>query len=206
MPILELEALDAKPLTADPYDHVVAPDFIREEWLPELLADFPRVEQPGSFPAGALSFGPAFGALLEELRSEQTTRSFARKFGIDLSGRPTMVSVRGQCRAGDGGIHTDSATKVVTALIYFNPGWTAETGRLRLLRSGDDIGDHAVEIAPEAGTLVAFRRSDRSFHGHLPYVGERRSVQLNWVTTAGVARREMIRHGIAARLKSLLAT
>lgn len=206
MAILALEAFAATPLSIDPFDHVVVRDFIREGSLPRLLADFPRIDQPGSFPASVLNFGPAFAALLDELRSEATSRAFGCKFGIDLNGRPTIISVRGRSRATDGGIHTDSATKVVTALVYFNAGWEAETGRLRLLRSGDDIGDHAIEIAPEAGTLVAFRRSERSFHGHLPYAGERRSVQLNWVTTAGVARREMVRHRIAARLKSLLAT
>lgn len=205
MRYLDLAALDATALAAAPFEHVVVPGFLRTGALDQLLADFPDVGQPGSFPAKVLNHGPAFVDLLDELASDETARTFGRKFGIDLSGRPTMVTVRGQCRAADGGIHTDSATKVITALIYFNRNWTAETGRLRLLRSADALEDYDVEVAPEAGTLLAFRRSERSFHGHLPYVGERRSVQLNWVTTAGVARREMLRHSIASRLKSLLA-
>ncbi len=51
--------------------------------------------------------------------------------------------------------------------------------------------------------MVAFRRSDNSFHGHHPHVGERRSIQLNWVTDARVVRRELGRHRWSARLKTL---
>jgi len=51
--------------------------------------------------------------------------------------------------------------------------------------------------------MVAFRRSEASFHGHHPHRGERRSVQLNWLTDAGVLRRELARHAWSARLKAL---
>ena len=56
---------------------------------------------------------------------------------------------------------------------------------------------------PIAGTMLAFRRSERSFHGHRPFVGERRVVQLNWVTEPAVVRRELGRHHWSARLKAL---
>src|SRR5256885_10986191 len=56
--------------------------------------------------------------------------------------------------------------------------------------------------SPVAGTMVAFRRSANSFHGHHAHIGERRSIQLNWVTNAGVVRRELARHRWSARLKS----
>jgi len=51
--------------------------------------------------------------------------------------------------------------------------------------------------------MVAFRRSANSFHGHHAHIGERRSIQLNWVTDSGVVRRELARHRWSARLKSL---
>jgi hypothetical protein len=34
-------------------------------------------------------------------------------------------------------------------------------------------------------------------------MGERRSIQLNWVVDAAVVRRELSRHGWSARLKAL---
>ena len=84
-----------------------------------------------------------------------------------------------------------------------NRAWERPEGRLRLLRSSDDIEDYAREIVPLAGTMLAFRRSARSFHGHRPHIGERRAVQLNWVTEPAVVRRELNRHRWSARWKAL---
>ena len=103
----------------------------------------------------------------------------------------------------DGGIHTDSATKIITLLLYMNPVWDSAAGRLRLLRGPSDLDDYVVEVAPLAGTMLAFRRSERSFHGHRAHVGERRSLQLNWVTDRSVLRRELGRHRWSAHLKAL---
>jgi SM-20-related protein len=114
-----------------------------------------------------------------------------------------MITLRGFSDGKDGRIHTDSATKLITLLLYMNPVWQAEAGRLRLLRSADGLDDCVAEIPPLAGMMVAFRRSDNSFHGHHPHVGERRSIQLNWVTDARVVRREIGRHRWSARLKTL---
>ena len=66
-----------------------------------------------------------------------------------------------------------------------------------------NIDNFAREVPPLAGTMLAFRRSDRSFHGHRPHVGERRMLQLNWVTEPAVVRRELRRHRWSARLKAL---
>jgi SM-20-related protein len=84
-----------------------------------------------------------------------------------------------------------------------NPVWDSAAGRLRLLRGPSDLDDYVVEVAPLAGTMLAFRRSERSFHGHRAHVGERRSLQLNWVTDRSVLRRELARHRWSARLKAL---
>ena len=111
--------------------------------------------------------------------------------------------MRGYSDGKDGRIHTNSATKLITLLLYMNPSWEKQAGRLRLLRRADDLEDFVAEVAPVAGTMVAFRRSANSFHGHHAHIGERRSIQLNWVTDAGVVRRELARHRWSARLKSL---
>ena len=176
---------------------------MRAEHLAGIVADFPTLAGHGSYPFGGQRYGAAFTRLAEELEGEEMRRAIEDKFAIDLTGRPTMITLRGYSDGRDGRIHTDTATKLITVLLYMNPAWDDEAGRLRLLRGADDLDDFAAEIAPVAGTMVAFRRSANSFHGHLPHVGERRSIQLNWVTDSRVVRRELGRHRWSARLKAL---
>jgi hypothetical protein len=201
--ILDLERLRATPLRRDPFDFVIVENFVGPEHWAALDADFPEVRKHGSFPLPALRCGPAFAQLAAEMEDEPLRRAIAEKFAIDLDGRPTMITVRGRSDGKDGRIHTDSATKLITLLLYLNPVWEEPGGRLRLLRQPDDLDDCAAEVPPVSGMMVAFRRGDRSFHGHYPHRGERRSVQLNWVTDAAVVRRELARHGWSARLKAL---
>ena len=82
--------------------------------------------------------------------------------------------------------------------------WPHPGGRLRLLRSPDNLEDMAGEVAPLEGTLVAFRRSDSSFHGHHPFEGERIYVMFNWMVSAQAARRETRRHAVSAAFKRLV--
>jgi Rps23 Pro-64 3,4-dihydroxylase Tpa1-like proline 4-hydroxylase len=112
--------------------------------------------------------------------------------------------VRGRCSERDGRIHTDSKTKIITVLLYMNPKWEESGGRLRLLRSADDLDDVIAEVPPEEGTLIAFKRSDNSFHGHKPFAGPRRVIQLNWVIDEGVARRKASKHRLSALVKKIL--
>ena len=104
----------------------------------------------------------------------------------------------------DGHIHVDHRTKIITMLLYFNENWNTEEGQLRLLRSADDLDDYVVEIAPLGGTMLAFRRSDRSFHGHKPFVGERRMIQLAWVRENTVGRVEKRFNRLSKPLRRLL--
>ena len=85
-----------------------------------------------------------------------------------------------------------------------NPTWEKPGGRLRLLRSGSDLNDVLVEVPPVEGTLVAFKRADNSWHGHEPFVGERRVIQFNWVTSEGNRQIAMLRHHASASLKRVL--
>ncbi len=203
MSFLNLEKFRATPLTRDPFNFLIVPGFLQGEARDALNADFPVIAKPGSYPASEVSFGRNFEALLEEIQGPEFQTAVEEKFGIDLTGRPTMVTVRGRCQQKDGRIHTDTETKIITVLIYMNQGWENETGRLRLLRSADDLSDMITEVPPEWGTLLAFRRSDNSYHGHKPFVGERRAIQLNWVTEHSVVEHELSRHRISARLKRL---
>ena len=201
---LDLEAFRATALTHEPFSYLVAKNFIRPEAAAEIVKDFPEIAYPGLLPVEATQCGPKFRALIEELTSPAVAKAFGEKFGLDLIGQPTMVTLRGRCQEKDGRIHTDSEAKLVTALLYFNEDWEAGGGRLRLLRGPDDLNDVIAEVPPDMGTLVAFRRSDKSFHGHEPYVGVRRYVMINWMANGFAAQREIMRHKISAQAKKVL--
>lgn len=203
MTAIDLAKLQATPTANDPFAHLVVPGFLSRAALDDVEADFPAIDKPGSFPLGTLSYGGRFGALMDELRGPALRDVIAEKFAVDLTGRPTTLTVRGQARAKDGRIHTDSKDKIITVLLYLNPGWSDAAGRLRLLRTPDGLDDYAVEVAPEAGTLLAFRNGPTAWHGHQPVEGPRRVIQLNWVTSDRFARRERWRHSLSAFFKRL---
>ena len=205
MSAIDFGALQATPLDHEPFDHLVVPGFVRAAALDAVNADFPKMDLPGSFPMSELDFGAAFSALIEELSAARLRLALQEKFDLDLAARPLMCTVRGRCRSADGRIHADSASKILTVLIYVQPAWEAAGGRLRLLRSAHDIEDYAAEISPRAGTMLAFRCTETAWHGHKPFEGERRSIQLNWVTSRAVAWREQWRHRISARAKTLFS-
>lgn len=201
MTYCDFEALDRTPLQHDPYDFLVAPNFLRKAHFADVMADYPKVPGPGSHPPSELDIRGHFAGLVEELRGPTFQRLIEQKFGLDLTGRPTMYTVRGFVREKDGSIHTDSETKIITVLLYMNEDWQEDAGRLRILRSATDLEDYVAEVPPNGGTLLVFRRSERSWHGHKPTSGPRRALQLNWVTSQSVVDHEQGRHRISTRLK-----
>jgi len=203
LPSIDLDALRARPLQRDPYEYVVVPNFVRAAAFEEILAAYPAINGTGSYPPTTLTYGDRFAAFLAELEGPEFRHAIAEKFGIDLEGRPTMITVRGRTGDDDGKIHTDTASKIITVLIYFNRNWEAGGGRLRILRGPKDLNDYAEEVSPFAGTLLAFRRSDKSWHGHEKFHGQRRAIQLNWVTDQKVVDRELARHKMSALFKKL---
>lgn len=203
MTYLDIEAFDRTPLECDPYDHIVVERFIRPETFAAVSLDFPSVPGPGSHPPSELEIRGAFKGLMDELLGDPFRQALERKFAISLEGRPTMYTVRGYVREKDGQIHTDTKTKIITLLLYMNEGWESDGGRLRILRSGTNLEDYASEVPPYGGTLLIFRRSDTSWHGHKPHSGPRRAIQLNWVTSQDVVDQEQGRHRFSTRMKKL---
>lgn len=201
MPFINLDALARAPLSREPFTFTVAPDLISPQDAAAIRADFPAIADSGLLPVEATHPGPKFRAFLDEVDGPDFARGLGAKFGVDLMSRSKMITVRGRCAAHDGRIHTDSKAKFVTVLIYFNDPWEAKGGRLRLLRSATDLNDMIAEVPPEAGTMIAFKRSDNSYHGHEPFEGVRRYVMINWMTSDLAATRELMRHRVSARIK-----
>lgn len=205
MEVFDYEAFRKAPLVREPYEHMILPGFVKPEALAKINADYPRIDHAGSYPLASLEFGPNFQAMVDALESEGFRKAFEEKFGVDLSRRPTTITVRGRSDTRDGNIHCDSESKIITILLYMNPDWDDSGGRLRLLSSRDDIDNFAAEVPPFGGTLVAFLRSDHSWHGHLQFIGERRVIQFNWVTQESSQKFVLFRHRISASVKQVFS-
>jgi len=201
---IDLEAFQAAPVTREPFPFVMVPHFVKSEAMAAINADYPLVIHPGSFPLPTLEYGPAFARFIAAIQGPEFTRAVERKLDVDLAGRPTMVTARGMSAARDGQIHTDSRTKLITVLIYMNNAWEAKTGRLRLLRSPDNLEDVIAEVPPDEGTMLLFKNEPNAWHGFHAFEGPRRVIQLNWVTDMGVVKREQFRHRVSAFFKRLL--
>ena len=89
-------------------------------------------------------------------------------------------------------------------LVYINESWDSDEGRLRLLRNDKDIENYVAEVPPNAGTMIAFRRSETSFHGYKPFVGERRMIQMAWVRENTLTRYERSLSRLSKPLRRLL--
>ena len=206
MTLIDIAGFRATPAAHDPFPFLVMENFVRPEAAGAVTRDFPVIDKGGSFDLSTVSVGPAVQDLIDELNSDAVRDAFAAKFGIDLAGRPTTFTLRGMSREKDGRIHTDSKTKLITALIYLNPDWepAAEGGRLRMLRSASNLEDYVAEVPPSFGTLVAFKCQDNAWHGHKPFIGQRRSIQLNWVVDESAVTASRGRHRLSAFFKKLL--
>jgi hypothetical protein len=89
-------------------------------------------------------------------------------------------------------------------LLYTNRNWECASARLRLLRSATELDDYAAEVPPDESTLVIFRNTANAWHGFAPFHGQRRVIQVNWVTDARVVALEEARHRLSAFFKRLV--
>ena len=187
MSLIDLQALCEAELHTDPFAYMVVPGFLSPEVLARVNADYPAIDTAANHALDNLQYGPAFAELMRELQSRDFAAVLGERFHMDLASLPTTLTVRKFCERTDGNIHTDHKSKVVTVLVYFNEEWPHEEGQLRMLRSKSDIEDYAAQVPPLGGTLLAFRRTDHSWHGHTRFVGERRMVQVNYLDQSPIA-------------------
>jgi hypothetical protein len=202
--MINFSAIEASPVASQPFDYFAAGQVLHEGALEAIRSDFPVIDSPGIFPLSALSYGPAFAELIKEVRSAQMREVISQKFGIDVTNMPLMVTVRGHAQKKDGRIHCDSKDKVVTCLLYLNEQWDAAGGRLRMLRDGENIENYAAEIPASGGSFAAFRVTPTSWHGHKPFVGERRYIMFNWIRSDEARRSHEWRHRLSSLLKPFI--
>lgn len=200
--ILDLEKFLSQPLTTEPFPFMVVTDFLRHDQIKALSRDFPAMKNAGLYPADVLDLGPAMQQLVDELSGEDFRHAVETKFGLDLQGRPPMVTIRGFARHKDGRIHADSDNKVVSLLLYLNEEWPHDGGQLRFLRDPNDLESTIVQITPLAGTLAIFKVTPNGWHGHNKFVGERRVVMLNYMVSEEVRQSELKRHRFSAKVKN----
>ena len=176
--LLDYAALSEAPVSPDPFPHVIVENFVPPPALARVYAGLPHLARGGSFPPEALRLGADAKAMMAELEGPRLREAIAAKLELDLADAPTMLTMRLYTREKDGQIHTDSAAKRVTVLLYLNPeqeAFSRQEGCLRLLRSPDDLDSYAVEVPPTNGTLLIFANGATTWHGHRPYVGARHS-------------------------------
>lgn len=190
-----------------PFSFLVAAGQLPGQFGSTLREDFPRYAGAGYFPFEESDCGPSVRRLVAELTAPAFADAIGARIGVERLGQyPILVTLCRSLNKRHGTIHTDSKSKVASALLYLNESWPdTSAGCLRLLRRIDGIDDMLVpEIKPLYGNLVAFKRSENSFHGHLPFEGERRVIQVAWLTSEAEKQRKTRRGRVSRFLKWLL--
>lgn len=170
----------------EPFPFLIAHGQLPDESRGELERDFPRYTSAGFFPYDPSDCGPSVNTLVQRLSSVEFASAIGERLGIaNLGQYPTLITLCRSLNKRHGTIHTDSKSKVATALLYLNGMWPdTSDGCLRFLGSIDNIDSMvAPELKPLYGEFAVFKRCDNSFHGHLPYEGERRVIQVAWLTS-----------------------
>lgn len=171
-------------LTHEPFAFLIAREQLPSAAASELDRDFPRYPSAGFFPYEATDCGPSVQQLVAELIDPAIASRIGEKLGIENLGQfPTLVTLCRALNKRHGTIHTDSKSKIATALLYLNQSWPdTSDGCLRFLAKKDDIDALVTpEVKPVYGNFVVFKRAENSYHGHLPFEGERRVIQVAWL-------------------------
>lgn len=201
---VDVEAIRSAERSREPYDYLLGSNFLRVEALDDLRRDFPAIDKPGYLTVDEVQLKGRFKTLIEELESDELSSELSKVMGRDLTRYPRLTTIMKRSQPKYGAIHTDGPSKVMTMLVYMNDNWQAgEGGRLRVLYDGQNFEPYKVEVPPVMGTVFAFLRSDRSWHGHQPFTGERKVVQVAWVTDADELARKKKRNRVAQFFKGI---
>ena len=202
--VLNVDAVRQAQRSSEPYDWFLGSGILRQDAIDDLKRDFPDITKPGYLTVDEVQLKGTFKTLIDELESDEFSRELSKKFGIDLTPYPRLTTIMKRSQPKYGAIHTDGPSKVMTLLVYMNDEWQADaSGRLRVLYNEKDFEPYAAEVPPTMGTVFAFLRADNSWHGHQPFVGERKVVQVAWVKDAGELERKKKRNKVAQFFKGV---
>ena len=201
--VLNIDALRNATVETSPFPYFIIENLICQNALLDVVNSFPSLPSRGSFPLPQISCEGAFAKLMEEMQSPELRDLIGEKLGMDLEDKPVMITLRGHTTERDGQIHVDSESKLITLLLYLNPNWEHSGGKLRLLYNQRDLHNYAAEVPPEAGKCLVFKVTQNCWHGHEVFTGERRSIQLNYITSDKQRERHLKRHRFSAFLKRL---
>ena len=208
-PLFDPARLDRSDTTVreQPFHFLIAREQLPDgDALHSLERDFPKYAEAGFFPYEESDCGPSVNQLVGELIDPNVASAVGTRLGIENLGQyPTLVTLCRALNKRHGTIHTDSRSKVATALLYLNETWPdTHDGCLRFLNRVDSVDDLAApEVKPLYGNFVVFKRADNSFHGHLPYEGERRVIQVAWLTSEEEKQRKTQRGKLSRLFKKL---
>lgn len=203
-PVLDLDVIRNAPLAREPYSFFMGDGFLKSDSVEQLRAEFPDISKPGFLTVDDVEVKGRFKQLIDELEGPELTEVLSQKFGLNLHPFPRLTTIRKISQLKDGRIHTDGEAKVMTLLVYMNDAWTDDgAGRLRVLNGPNDFDDMVLEVPPTMGTVFAFLRADNSWHGHKPFAGERKVVQVAWVRDAGELERKKKRNSLAKIFKGI---
>ena len=194
---------------SEPFRFLIAHDQLPADTARVLNDDFPKYAGAGFFPYEEKDCGPSINRLIADLTDPGVATAVGAKLGIDNLGQyPTLVTLCRALNKRHGTIHTDSKSKVATALLYLNESWPdTSAGCFRFLKRVDSIDDIvAPEVKPVYGNFVVFKRADNSFHGHLPFEGDRRVIQVAWLTSEDEKLRKTKRGKLSRIFKKLFGS
>ncbi len=202
--VINIDVIRNAEVQTAPYRYIVGDHFLQDDKIPKLREEFPPIDKPGYLTVDEVMIKGTFKQLINDLESDEMADALSRKLDLDLVPLPRLTTIRRLSQLKDGRIHTDSESKLATFLVYMNDSWNAgEDGRLRVLNDGENFDNVTAEISPVMGTCFGFRRADNSWHGHKPFAGERRVVQITWLRDASELERKKKRNSAAQFFKGI---
>jgi hypothetical protein len=201
--IIDLDVIRRAELHTDPYPYFTGSSFIAPDAVAGIQASFPDLKKTGFHPASDMNFTGAFAKLMAELESDELVGALSEKLGADFANAARFITIRKVSAAHEGRIHCDGEAKVGNFLVYLNDEWSGHDGCLRVLRRQDSFDDYVAEIDPTTGSVFGFLRRDNSWHGHKPFVGERRVIQVAWLRSQEELERKTSRHRFQDVLKGI---
>jgi hypothetical protein len=200
---IDLSVLKSAPVEAEPFAHFQGGNILKADMIDAMDRDYPKLTSAGYLTLREIRPEGAFAEFLNELQGPEVADAVSELLNFDLRGRPLLTTIMKLCPKRAGRIHTDGKVKLATMLVYFNRTWEAgHAGAIRALRSETDMEDYVAEVEPKMGNFFGFLRSDHSWHGHLPFEGERRVVQITWLESEEAVERKKRNNAMAQFFKS----